>query len=311
MRRLTLDAEVLGPWSLSTSRALWEGFAPCCAQRTGSRRWDPHGVPGEGRMVTGRRRGHLPRRCRLAGNGDLEGAATQVLRFLSLDVRGWPDVASPRSGHRRRPAAAARPAPVRVPLALRSRRLGGCYRSASASRRLPGSATTTLTATVTTEPSRHPTASATSTSTYPAGRPSTCAPSPTLRSKGGSTVRSCGRWNSSTPSRQCSRSRVWGRSQPNSSCCAGPTLPTGCPATNGASRLRSTNATGPTGLSARCRTPGVPTAPGPAYICGYSANGAPTRSAATIRGQPALTWGHCDRSPTSQTSRITAPVAPA
>ncbi len=28
MRRHTVDAQVLGPWSLTTSRAFWEGFSP-------------------------------------------------------------------------------------------------------------------------------------------------------------------------------------------------------------------------------------------------------------------------------------------
>jgi len=37
MRRHTVDAEVLGPWSLSTSRAFWEGFSPAALddQRAG------------------------------------------------------------------------------------------------------------------------------------------------------------------------------------------------------------------------------------------------------------------------------------
>jgi len=98
MRRHTIDAEVLGPWSLSTSRAFWEGFSPAVLddQRAG------HGIRTVFRVeadwsraeaqVT--QREHLAS-ISLAGDGDLQAAADQVLRFLSLDIdaRGWPDVA--------------------------------------------------------------------------------------------------------------------------------------------------------------------------------------------------------------------------
>jgi DNA-3-methyladenine glycosylase II len=98
MRRHTIEAEVLGPWSLTTSRAFWEGFSPSALadQRAG------HGIHTVFRVeadwsraeaqVT--QRDHLAT-ISMAGDGDLKAAADQVRRFLSLDVdaRGWPNVA--------------------------------------------------------------------------------------------------------------------------------------------------------------------------------------------------------------------------
>ncbi len=98
MRRHTIEAEVLGPWSLTTSRAFWEGFSPSALadQRAG------HGIHTVFRVeadwsraeaqVT--QRDHLAT-ISMAGGGDLKAATDQVRRFLSLDVdaRGWPNVA--------------------------------------------------------------------------------------------------------------------------------------------------------------------------------------------------------------------------
>ena len=103
MRCYEVDVEVLGPWSLSTSRAFWEGFAPAA-------------LPAQGQGGTGRqqlravfcgeadwRRAELVvtqhgggAHLQVRGDGDLAAAAGQACRFLSLDVdaRGWPDVAS-------------------------------------------------------------------------------------------------------------------------------------------------------------------------------------------------------------------------
>lgn len=88
---------MLGPWSLATSRVLWESFAPAALAARGEterlrtvfcaeadwRRAEVE-VTQEGstaRVVT--------------GDGDLGAAAAQACRLLSLDVdaRGWPDVA--------------------------------------------------------------------------------------------------------------------------------------------------------------------------------------------------------------------------
>ncbi len=98
MRRHTIDAEVLGPWSLSTSRAFWEGFSPAAlddqAAGDGIRtvfRVEADWSRAEAQVT---QREHLAS-ISLAGDGDLQAAADQVLRFLSLDIdaRGWPDVA--------------------------------------------------------------------------------------------------------------------------------------------------------------------------------------------------------------------------
>jgi DNA-3-methyladenine glycosylase II len=91
------EFEVLGPWSLETSRRFWEGFTPAalaaepagpglravfCAEGDWRRaEADVTQVGDTGRVV-------------LAGAGDLDAAAAQVCRFLALDVdgRGWPEV---------------------------------------------------------------------------------------------------------------------------------------------------------------------------------------------------------------------------
>lgn len=91
------EVEVRGPWSLATSRQFWEGFTPAaltpgpagpglrtvfCAE--GDWRRAEAEVTQEGDMA----------RVRVTGDGDLDAAAAQVCRFLSLDVdaRGWPEV---------------------------------------------------------------------------------------------------------------------------------------------------------------------------------------------------------------------------
>ncbi len=89
MRRHSVDAEVLGPWRLTTSRAFWEGFSPAALD---------HQQPGDGIRTVFRveadwsraevevtQHGHLAT-ISVAGDGDLEAAADQVRRFLSLDV---------------------------------------------------------------------------------------------------------------------------------------------------------------------------------------------------------------------------------
>ena len=98
MRRHTVDAEVLGPWSLTTSRAFWEGFVPSALgdQRSGDGIRTVFRVEADWSRaeVEITQREHLAS-ISLAGGGDLQAAADQVLRFLSLDVDagGWPDVA--------------------------------------------------------------------------------------------------------------------------------------------------------------------------------------------------------------------------
>ncbi|MGH3322622.1 MAG: DNA-3-methyladenine glycosylase family protein [Streptosporangiaceae bacterium] len=98
MRQHRTAVEVLGPWSLATSRTFWEGFTPsalpACEDRQqlrsvfrSERDWSRAEVAvtqdgGTAQIV-------------VAGGGDLDAAAAQVSRFLSLDVdaRAWPDVA--------------------------------------------------------------------------------------------------------------------------------------------------------------------------------------------------------------------------
>jgi DNA-3-methyladenine glycosylase II len=98
MRRHSFDAKVLGPWSLTTSRAFWEGFSPSAldAPRAGDGIRTVFRVEADWSRaeVKVTQRDHLAT-ISLAGDGDLEAAADQVRRFLSLDVdaRGWPDVA--------------------------------------------------------------------------------------------------------------------------------------------------------------------------------------------------------------------------
>jgi DNA-3-methyladenine glycosylase II len=91
------EFEVLGPWSLETSRRFWEGFTPAalaggsagsglrtvfCAEGDWRR--------AEAEVTQAGDTAHLT----LAGDGDLDAAAAQARRFLALDVdgRGWPQV---------------------------------------------------------------------------------------------------------------------------------------------------------------------------------------------------------------------------
>ncbi len=116
MTRHEVHIEVRGPRSLATSRAFWEGFAPAalaghgeaqqlrsvfCVEgdwrraevvvtqeastaRDGSTAWDDSIAWDDSTA-----------RVVVTGGGDLDAAATQACRFLSLDVdaRAWPDVA--------------------------------------------------------------------------------------------------------------------------------------------------------------------------------------------------------------------------
>lgn len=94
----TTTVAVAGPWSLATSRRFWEGFSPNALahqDRDGvlhavfrvERDWTRAEVDVEQRgpdaLIT------------LTGDGDLDAAATQVARFLAIDVDGggWPDIA--------------------------------------------------------------------------------------------------------------------------------------------------------------------------------------------------------------------------
>lgn len=98
MARHEVEVVVLGPWSLATSKAFWEGFSPAslAAQGDAQTLRSVFCVEGDWSRaeVEVAQRGDTARVV-VTGTGDLDAAAAQACRFLSLDVdaRGWPDVA--------------------------------------------------------------------------------------------------------------------------------------------------------------------------------------------------------------------------
>ncbi|PXA71767.1 DNA-3-methyladenine glycosylase family protein [Cryobacterium arcticum] len=89
--------EVLGPWSLATSRRFWEGFAPAAlpANETGGHLHTVFLAEADWQRVeaTVHQAGDTAR-ISVTGPGDLEAATEQVRRFVSLDIdaRDWPAV---------------------------------------------------------------------------------------------------------------------------------------------------------------------------------------------------------------------------
>jgi len=266
MARHEVEVEVLGPWSLTTSRTFWEGFAPAAlAPRAGAqqlstvfcveRDWRRAEVVvaqagGTARVVV---TGRGPRRCHDAGVP------------LPLVGRRRPRVArrrQARRGGRRRAGPAAGPATVRLPLPVRGPRLGRSCPSGSASYRPPGCATTSSLDMATAARSRHQRRCALSTSDCRAARPSTSEPSPRLRSRGGSTAGHCALSTRTRPSGSCKRSKASDRSVPNSSSSAARTHQTRFPDTSAGWRPKSSSATAPTVRLPRCPRPGDRSAPG-------------------------------------------------
>jgi len=95
--RLVRDVEVLGPWSLATSRAFWEGFTPAAlGAQEGAALTTAFCVEGDGERVevTVTQTGDGAR-VLVTGDGDLDAAVAQTCRMLALDVdgRGWAAVA--------------------------------------------------------------------------------------------------------------------------------------------------------------------------------------------------------------------------
>jgi DNA-3-methyladenine glycosylase II len=96
MTRHTVTVEVLGPWSLATSRQFWESFAPGALQHQDDNalrtvfRVEADWSRAEVQVTQHGANAHLT----LTGDGDLDAAAKQTIRFLSLDVdaRDWPAV---------------------------------------------------------------------------------------------------------------------------------------------------------------------------------------------------------------------------
>ncbi|MBB4683923.1 DNA-3-methyladenine glycosylase family protein [Amycolatopsis jiangsuensis] len=95
--RHTTTIEVTGPWSLRTGKRFWEGFTPAAIPRRG----DPDALyvsflsEYDWTAVTATVTQHENRATvTVSGDGDLDAAAGQVARFLSLDVdaTGWPAI---------------------------------------------------------------------------------------------------------------------------------------------------------------------------------------------------------------------------
>ncbi len=98
MNHHQVTVQVLGPWSLATSRAFWEGFAPAALAPQDQTRQlrSIFRVEGDWRRAEiGVTQHGSTARIDVTGDGDLDAAAAQACRFLSLDVdaRGWPEVA--------------------------------------------------------------------------------------------------------------------------------------------------------------------------------------------------------------------------
>lgn len=98
MARREMSIDLLGPWSLSTSRAFWEDFTPAALAPRDEPEQQLHSVfrveRDWSRAETVVTQHGDETRIRVDGDGDLDAALEQVRRFLSLDVdaRAWPTV---------------------------------------------------------------------------------------------------------------------------------------------------------------------------------------------------------------------------
>lgn len=97
MTRLETVHEIVGPWSLATSKQFWEGFTP---NRLATQTQAP-GIHTAFLCDTDWQRVDAvitqdgpSARIIVEGPGELEAATEQVRRLLSIDIdgRGWPDV---------------------------------------------------------------------------------------------------------------------------------------------------------------------------------------------------------------------------
>ena len=222
MRQQQIDAEV-GPWSLTTSRAFWEVFTPAAlpTQDNQQQRLDTHlRVEADwSRAEASVTQHHGAARIAVSGGGDLDAAAAQVRRLLSLDVdaHGWPGVADCDPVLADAQEQSARLAAMVLPLAVRGCDLSGAvparaYRAGSPA--APG----------THRPPRRrrrlscPAGAARAPSwTCLAARASTCMPSPTPPWRAGWTALPCERSNPKRQSAPCKTSKGSARSPPNSS----------------------------------------------------------------------------------------------
>jgi DNA-3-methyladenine glycosylase II len=98
VRTHTVNRQVRGPWSLTTSREFWEGFAPgALGSHSDSDtlstvyRVEADWSRAEAKVTQHKSTATIA----VTGDGDLDAAADQAARFLALDVdaRGWADVA--------------------------------------------------------------------------------------------------------------------------------------------------------------------------------------------------------------------------
>lgn len=101
-REYRTEVRVAGPWSLSTSREFWEGFAPAALGSGAGADADADDAirtvfrveaDWSAASATVRQHGDVAE-IEVAGDGDLEAAAAQTARFLALDVDAsdWPAV---------------------------------------------------------------------------------------------------------------------------------------------------------------------------------------------------------------------------
>jgi len=97
MRSHQVRLEVLGPWSLATSKMFWEGFTPTALPRDGDSaelhtvfRVEADWSRAELTLTQDEQTASLV----VTGDGDLDAAAAQAGRFLSLDIdaRAWPEI---------------------------------------------------------------------------------------------------------------------------------------------------------------------------------------------------------------------------
>lgn len=100
VRSQTVKRQVRGPWSLATSKEFWEGFAPAALadQHDGDQLSTTFRVESDwsrAEVTVSQERSSAT--LKVSGDGDLDEAADQATRFLTLDVdaRDWVEV-----GHR-------------------------------------------------------------------------------------------------------------------------------------------------------------------------------------------------------------------
>ncbi|HET8794769.1 MAG TPA: hypothetical protein VFM62_00150 [Arthrobacter sp.] len=97
MKQHKTTIEVLGPWSLATSKTFWEGFAPAALKRRDDqeRLRSMFLVESDGsRAEVEVTQQDTTARIIVTGDGNLDAATEQTCRFLSLDIdaRGWPAI---------------------------------------------------------------------------------------------------------------------------------------------------------------------------------------------------------------------------